>query len=194
MTAGTRVDRQRIDATLKTVGLDEVGSKPVKKYSQGLRQRLGLARAILLEPQLLILDEPANGLDPAGIVWLREFLGHVASRGTTIVVSSHQLGEIEKVCDRVAIMNEGRLVEVGTVGDVGGGGQQARIQLRPEDVEVATPILRKAQASSLEDGIYVVRDVTARDISQALAGCGVFPISVTDKQLNRAGFPGGSNS
>ena len=181
MTAGTRVDRQHIDATLRTVGLDNVGRKPVKKYSQGMRQRLGLARAILLEPQLLILDEPANGLDPAGIVWLREFLGHVASRGTTIVVSSHQLGEIEKVCDRVAIINGGRLVEVGTVEDIGGGGHQTRIRLLPEDLEAAAPILRRAQASLVEDGMYVVRDITARDISQALAGCGVFPVSATDE-------------
>lgn len=182
MTAGARVERQRIEATLQTVGLGDVGRKPVKKYSQGMRQRLGLARAILLEPQLLILDEPANGLDPAGIVWLREFLGYMASRGTTIVVSSHQLGEIEKVCNRVAIINEGRLMEVGTVEDIGGRGQQARIQLRPEDIKAATPILRQAQASSLEEGIYKVRDITARDISQALAGCGVFPISATDEQ------------
>lgn len=181
MTAGTRVDRQRIDATLQTVGLDDVGRKPVKKYSQGMRQRLGLARAIILEPQLLILDEPANGLDPAGIVWLREFIGHIASCGTTIVVSSHQLGEIEKVCDRVAIINKGRLVEVGTVEDIGGGGHQTRIRLRPEDLETAAPILRQAKGSLLEDGLYVVRDMTARDVSQALADRGVFPVSATDE-------------
>ncbi|WP_258060747.1 ABC transporter ATP-binding protein [Rathayibacter rathayi] len=99
----------RAGELLELVGLDGEGRKRVKNYSTGMRQRLGLASALVGEPDLLILDEPANGLDPEGIRWLRSFLRSQADAGRTILVSSHQLGELEHVVDDVAVMKRSLL-------------------------------------------------------------------------------------
>ena len=95
---------------LKIVGLDSAAGRRVKGYSLGMRQRLGLASALLGEPELLVLDEPANGLDPEGVRWLRDFLRAFAKGGRTVLVSSHVLAEVAQTVDRVLIINRGRLV------------------------------------------------------------------------------------
>ncbi len=100
----------RADEVLRTVELQKVGRRRVKGYSLGMRQRLGLAGALLGDPELLILDEPANGLDPEGVRWLREFLRAFASEGHTVFVSSHVLAEVAQTVDQVLIINRGRLV------------------------------------------------------------------------------------
>ncbi len=100
----------RADEVLRTVELHEARSRRVKGYSLGMRQRLGLAGALLGDPELLILDEPANGLDPEGVRWLREFLRAFASDGRTVLVSSHVLAEVAQTVDQVLIINRGRLV------------------------------------------------------------------------------------
>jgi ABC-2 type transport system ATP-binding protein len=99
-----------IDSALARVGLDADSSKPVRKYSTGMKQRLGIAIAILHQPKLLILDEPTNGLDPAAIVAMRDLLGQLAEGGTAVLVSSHLLYEIERVCDRVVFIKAGRVI------------------------------------------------------------------------------------
>jgi ABC-2 type transport system ATP-binding protein len=99
----------RIDAALELVELTPAASRRVKTYSLGMRQRLGLAAALLGEPELLVLDEPANGLDPAGVHWLRTFLRRFAAEGGTVLVSSHLLAEIAQVVDRVVIIDRGRV-------------------------------------------------------------------------------------
>jgi ABC-type multidrug transport system ATPase subunit len=105
-----RTRRRRIDAALEQVGLGAVGRRPVRAYSLGMRQRLGLAGALLRTPQLLILDEPTNGLDPQGIREIRELLVELHRRGSTIFLSSHLLAEIEQLCTRVGVLAHGRLV------------------------------------------------------------------------------------
>jgi len=100
----------RVDGVLETVKLTEAGGRPVRTYSLGMRQRLGLAAALLGDPRLLVLDEPANGLDPAGVHWLRGFLRAYADQGGTVLVSSHLLGEVTQTVDRVLILSRGRLV------------------------------------------------------------------------------------
>jgi len=105
----------RVDEVLAEVELSEARNKRVKGYSLGMKQRLSLAAAILGDPDVLILDEPANGLDPAGIAWLRTFITQQAARGTTVLVSSHQLAELENVVDDVIIINHGVLVAAGTL-------------------------------------------------------------------------------
>ena len=102
--------RARVDAVLEQVGLGGVGRRPVKAYSLGMRQRLGLAAALLREPELLILDEPTNGLDPQGIREIRDLLLDLHSRGTTIFLSSHLLAEVEQLCTRVGVLDRGRMV------------------------------------------------------------------------------------
>ena len=99
-----------IGNTLARVGLDADSSKPVREYSTGMKQRLGIAMAILHQPKLLILDEPTNGLDPAAIVAMRDLLGQMAEGGTAVLVSSHLLYEIERVCDRVVFIKAGRVI------------------------------------------------------------------------------------
>ena len=107
---GRRTRRRRIEDTLERVGLGGIDNRPVKRYSLGMRQRLGLAAALLRAPRLLILDEPTNGLDPQGIREIRDLLVELNAAGTTVFLSSHQLGEIEQLCTRVGIVNAGRLV------------------------------------------------------------------------------------
>jgi ABC-2 type transport system ATP-binding protein len=111
----------RIDAVLDLVGLRGRDRDRVRTYSLGMRQRLGLGLALLSDPELLILDEPANGLDPAGIVEMRDLLRGLAAAGKTIFLSSHVLGEVQQICTRVAIVNLGRLVTVARVGELTGG-------------------------------------------------------------------------
>jgi ABC-2 type transport system ATP-binding protein len=107
---GSRDRRRRVGDALARVGLEEVGRRPVRAYSSGMRQRLGLAAALLRAPRLLVLDEPTNGLDPHGMREVRDLLAELARGGTTVFLSSHLLAEIELVCSRAAIVDRGRLV------------------------------------------------------------------------------------
>jgi ABC-2 type transport system ATP-binding protein len=107
---GRRTRRQRIDEVLEQVGLSGVGRRPVRAYSLGMRQRLGLAGALLRRPELLILDEPTNGLDPQGIMEVRELLLQLNRLGTTVFLSSHLLAEVEQMATRVGVLDRGRLV------------------------------------------------------------------------------------
>ncbi len=108
----------RVDEVLSIVELQNAAKRRVKGYSLGMRQRLGLATALLGNPDLLVLDEPANGLDPEGVRWLRDFLRDFASRGCTVLVSSHVLAEIAQTVDQVLIINHGRLVAESTLDDL----------------------------------------------------------------------------
>jgi len=127
--AGARARLGRVDHVLATVGLTEAAGKRVKAYSQGMRQRLGIALALLGEPELLVLDEPTNGLDPSGMREMRVLLRHLADDGTTIFVSSHLLAEVEAMCDRVGVMAHGRLVAEGSPGTLRGGTDRVRVEV-----------------------------------------------------------------
>jgi ABC-2 type transport system ATP-binding protein len=109
------VTRQRIDEVIELVGLTDRINDTVKDYSLGMRQRLGIAQALLGNPRLLILDEPTNGLDPQGIKELRAFIRQLADQGMSVFISSHLLSEIQLMCDRVAIINKGEIMRVGKV-------------------------------------------------------------------------------
>jgi ABC-2 type transport system ATP-binding protein len=113
----------RVDTVLELVALGSAATSAVKTYSLGMRQRLGLAAALLGEPQLLMLDEPANGLDPAGVRWLRDFLRAFARAGGTVLVSSHVLAEVAQTVDRVLIIDRGRLVADSVLDELAGRGQ-----------------------------------------------------------------------
>ena len=118
MASAASIADSRVDEVLKLVELTEAANKRVKGYSLGMKQRLAIAGAILGNPEVLILDEPANGLDPAGIAWLRKFLRAMASDGKTILVSSHQLAEMQHTVDDVLIINRGELLAQGTIDEV----------------------------------------------------------------------------
>jgi ABC-2 type transport system ATP-binding protein len=118
----TGVPRRRVDEVLDQVGLAAEGERRVGGYSLGMRQRLGLAAALLGDPEVLLLDEPANGLDPAGIAWLRRLLRELAAEGRTILISSHVLSEVAQTVGQVVIVSDGRLRFAGPLPELGGGG------------------------------------------------------------------------
>src|SRR3989442_895575 len=113
-----RIGPRSVDDVLGRVGLAERADDPVRSYSLGMRQRLGIGAALLKDPEVLILDEPANGLDPAGIKKFRQLLRQLANEGRTVFLSSHLLPEEEQICDRVAILSLGRTVASGATGEV----------------------------------------------------------------------------
>jgi ABC-2 type transport system ATP-binding protein len=111
---------RRIDQLLKLVELEPARKRPIKSYSKGMQQRVGLAQALINNPDLLILDEPTSGLDPLGRMKVREIIQRLKNEGKTVFFSSHELGEVETVCDRVAIIHQGELKAVGRVGEITG--------------------------------------------------------------------------
>jgi ABC-type multidrug transport system ATPase subunit len=129
----------RVDEALATVGLAGVGRRPVKAYSLGMRQRLGLAAALLNEPRLLVLDEPTNGLDPQGIREIRNLLSELNAAGTTLFLSSHLLAEVEQLCTRVGVIDRGRLVLEESVETL--RAPTGRAVVRTPDVDLAAALL-----------------------------------------------------
>ena len=111
---------RRIPELLKLVELEHAAKRPIRSYSKGMQQRVGLAQALINNPDLLILDEPTSGLDPLGRMKVREIIQRLKNEGKTVFFSSHELGEVESVCDRVAIIHQGELKAVGRVADITG--------------------------------------------------------------------------
>jgi ABC-type multidrug transport system ATPase subunit len=146
------IGRRRIDDTLELVGLADRAQDRVKTYSLGMKQRLGLGAALLKDPEVLILDEPANGLDPAGIVEVRELLRRLGREGRTVFVSSHILSEVQHICDRVAILARGRCVAAGPVGEVLSGGRATALVVRIDDLGRAADVLRSDGMEARLDG------------------------------------------
>jgi ABC-2 type transport system ATP-binding protein len=120
---GAEIAPARVEEVLQLVELDTAAHRRVKTYSLGMRQRLGLAAALLGDPELLVLDEPANGLDPAGVSWLRRFLRDFAQRGRTVLVSSHMLAEAAQTVDHVVIIDRGRQIASGRLDELTGPGR-----------------------------------------------------------------------
>ena len=137
---GARRDRpRRVAEALEQVGLGGVGRRPVKAYSLGMRQRLGLAAALLRQPRLLVLDEPTNGLDPQGIREIRDLLLHLHATGTTIFLSSHLLAEVEQLCTRVGVLDRGRLIVQAELADL--QAPTGRTLVRTPDAAAALALL-----------------------------------------------------
>ncbi|KNX36595.1 ABC transporter ATP-binding protein [Luteipulveratus halotolerans] len=149
LAAAARVPDARVDELLETVGIAAAAKKRAGAYSMGMRQRLGLAAALLGDPQVLILDEPANGLDPEGIRWLRGFLRHLSSEGRTILVSSHMLSEVEQTVDDVVIIANGRLVRQGPISELHG---ERRSLVRTTDARRLAQALAEAGHPAQQTG------------------------------------------
>src|SRR5213596_1149121 len=148
----------RIDGALARAGLSQRGDERVKRYSLGMRQRLGVARSLLADPELLILDEPTNGLDPAGMHEFRDMIRGFVAEGRTVLLSSHLLDEVEKICDAVAIVDRGRVVMQGSIEDLARGGEQT-ILIATSDEDRALTLLTEsrtvASAVAEAEGIRV---------------------------------------
>jgi ABC-2 type transport system ATP-binding protein len=170
----------RVDEVLELVGLTEAAHRKAVGYSTGMKQRLGLAVALLHRPDLLILDEPTNGLDPAGMRDVREILRGLAENGTAVFLSSHLLHEVEQVCDRVAVLNKGKVVARGSVADLLGG--ESVVKIRVADPAEAAQLLRQLPAVKGVDvnghGL-VVRGISSEAVVAHLTAHGVVPGEVS---------------
>jgi ABC-2 type transport system ATP-binding protein len=166
-----------IDQTLERVGLQGRADDHVRTYSLGMKQRLGVAAALLKDPEVLILDEPANGLDPAGIKEVRDLLRTLGAEGRTVFVSSHQLSEVQVMCDRVAILSRGRCVAAGPVGEVLARGRHDALIVRLADLRAGLDALSSAgiDATLDSDHLRVSLPVTeAARVTEALASRGLY--------------------
>jgi ABC-2 type transport system ATP-binding protein len=168
----------KIDEVLETVGLVDRQKDLVKRYSLGMRQRLGIGAALLKDPELLILDEPANGLDPAGIKDVRGLLRRLGAEGKTVFVSSHLLSEIQQTSDHVAILAHGRCVATGPVSEVLSCGRAKGMLVTLPDLEAGRIALNAAGiAAAILDGRLraEISPEEGADVSRALAAHGLFP-------------------
>ena len=163
------VDERRADETLALVGLTESARRTVGGFSLGMRQRLQLAAALLGDPGVLVLDEPANGLDPEGIAWLRAFLRHLASEGRTVLVSSHVLSEVEQTVDDVVIIAEGRLVRACPLSDLTDHGRRLVVRTPQADALVAAVRADAPSATftTTDDGALEIGQVEAAVVGRA---------------------------
>ena len=161
---------RRVDELLDLVGLGNAGRRRIGGYSLGMRQRLGIAAALLADPPVLILDEPANGLDPEGIRWMRELLRERADRGGTVLLSSHLLGEVEHTVDRLVVIGAGRVVADGPIGALLAGDG---VRVRAVDAGALAASLRAAGLSvSAEGPALTVAGATAEQVGRIAAAGG----------------------
>ena len=173
--------QERILPALARVGLAERAEEKVKSYSMGMRQRLGVARCLLADPLLLILDEPTNGLDPGGIQEFREMIREmVEQEGRTVFISSHLLDEVEKTCDAAAIVDRGKIITQGAIGELATGGAREELILAVDDADLAIQTLTGsalvASAQRSDEGIRVELTgdaATAAQINTLLVHAGV---------------------
>jgi ABC-2 type transport system ATP-binding protein len=185
--SGARTATTRIEELLELVDLRDRARDKVSGYSLGMRQRLGIAAALLSDPRLLLLDEPANGLDPAGIVQMRETLRRLAAEGKTVFVSSHILSEVQVMVDMVGIIAAGRLVREGTIKDLLDDQGVVRVRVAANELDAAAAALGPMVGSdhvtrgAAGDGWLSVQIAPNRssEVNRALAQAGVYASSIT---------------
>ncbi|WP_030269019.1 ABC transporter ATP-binding protein [Streptomyces sp. NRRL B-24484] len=177
-TADPRTRERRVAAALERVGLSAAAGRKARGYSLGMKQRLGLAAALLRPRELLVLDEPTNGLDPQGMREIRALVRELAADGTTVFLSSHLLDEIEQVCTHAAVMSRGRLVVQGTVAELAARAQ-GRLVVRTADAEEAGRVLKEHGVTDLQladgsvDGLPPEGEDALPALCAALVGAGV---------------------
>ncbi|HEX5596404.1 MAG TPA: ABC transporter ATP-binding protein [Micromonosporaceae bacterium] len=174
--AAAGLPKQRANEVLEMVGLTPAANRKFKGYSLGMKQRLGIAAAMLGNPRVLVLDEPANGLDPEGIRWMRGFLKGLAAQGRTVLVSSHLLSEMQLLADDVVIIAAGKLVRQGPVDQViGAMSQVARVRVTTPHADQLAKAL-EAQSATVErgaDGVLLISGVDAPTVGRAALTAGV---------------------
>ena len=166
----------RVDAMLELVDLRGRAGDRVKGYSLGMKQRLGIAAALLKDPELIILDEPGNGLDAAGIKEVRELIGRLGAGGVTVLLSSHQLAEVQQVCDRVAIMSHGSVIASGSVAELLAAGSSGEVRVRVGDLVAGGEVLQRAgfSVTVVDDALRVGGVDDPARITRVLSEAGLY--------------------
>ncbi len=190
---GARWSDADVEGALGVAGLGDAIDRKVKTYSQGMRQRLGLARCLLGRPDLLILDEPSNGLDPQEMRAVRGLIRRVADEGRTVLISSHILSEVEQICSHAVVMDRGRLVSTGSVAELISAGASAYVEV--DDVARARTVLEALSGVERvvdeSPGLVVLLDGATRpEIVAALVGAGIGVETVTSRHALEEAFLG----
>jgi ABC-type multidrug transport system ATPase subunit len=178
-----QVKNGQVDAVFARTGLTDASQRKVAGYSTGMKQRLGLAAALLHQPELLILDEPTNGLDPAGMREVRDLIGSLAAQEVTVFLSSHLLHEVEQICDGVAVLNKGKVVAQGTVGEL--LSKESMLRVRVTCPQAAVEALRSLPGIShlSANGTHVeVRGPQPEAVIAHLVVCGLAPREVREER------------
>ncbi len=168
----------RIDEVLEIVGLLARKNDPFKTYSLGMKQRLAIASALLNQPEVLILDEPTNGLDPEGIIQIREIIGSIAQKGITIIIASHLLDEIEKICSHVIVLKEGNAIYSGSVDEM--TSSKGFFELKSENIEALVEELKSMNLFTnvrMDGGLAIAtinEDISASDLNRKLVEKGIY--------------------
>ncbi|MEU3418107.1 ABC transporter ATP-binding protein [Streptomyces murinus] len=185
-TADPRTRGARVAAALERVGLAAAAGKRAKAYSLGMKQRLGLAAALLRPRRLLVLDEPTNGLDPQGMREIRTLIRELAADGSTVFLSSHLLDEIEQVCTHVAVMARGRLLAQGAMADLAAGARDRLVVTTPDPAEAVRVLKEQGAAEVTADGDRVTGEPPDRDLAEVNAALVAAGVRVRGFTLRRA--------
>ncbi|MEW1682081.1 ABC transporter ATP-binding protein [Streptomyces sp. NPDC093594] len=185
-TADPRTRKARVAAALDRVGLTAAAGKKARAYSLGMKQRLGLAAALLRPRRLLVLDEPTNGLDPQGMREIRSLVRELATDGTTVFLSSHLLDEIEQVCTHVAVMARGRLITQGPVADLAAGARGRLVVATPDSADATRVLKEQGVADVVVDGERVTGEAPERDLAEVNAALVTAGVRVRGFGVERA--------
>jgi ABC-2 type transport system ATP-binding protein len=170
------ISRSRVSEVLDLVGLEDVGNKRAGTFSLGMGQRLGIAAALLGDPAVLLFDEPVNGLDPEGILWVRNLLRGLAAEGRTVFVSSHLMSEMALTADHLVVIGRGKLISTGTVADfiAKSSGQFVRVRSTQPDELNALIAEHGGHVAKEDDGAFAVKDMKASAIGELAGHAGIF--------------------
>lgn len=174
LAASNKLPKARVDEVLNIVGLADVAGKQAGTFSLGMSQRLGIAVALLGDPEVLLFDEPVNGLDPEGIRWIRTLMRDLASEGRTVLVSSHLLAEMANTADRLLVIGRGQLISSSTMAEFLTSSGSDTIRVRSPQLDRLRELLAAQDASAqLSDGVLLVRGISAEQVGELAAGHGI---------------------
>ncbi|MCR2799632.1 MULTISPECIES: ABC transporter ATP-binding protein [unclassified Microbacterium] len=176
-----RIGAARVHQVIELTGLDTVAGKRVGGFSLGMGQRLGIAAALLGDPQTIILDEPVNGLDPEGILWIRGLLRELAAQGRTVLLSSHLMSEMTQTADHLIVIGQGRILADGPMREVVAGATRSAVRVRTRDVDrlIAAIAAPEVTVSTRHDGALDITSLTAEQVADAAAASGVVLYEIT---------------
>ncbi|MCR2816459.1 ABC transporter ATP-binding protein [Microbacterium jiangjiandongii] len=176
-----RIGAARVREVMDLAGLEAVAGKRVGGFSLGMNQRLGIAAALLGDPQTIILDEPVNGLDPEGILWIRGLLRSLAAEGRTVLLSSHLMSEMTQTADHLIVIGQGRIIADGPMREVVAAATRSAVRVRARNVDrlIAAIAAPEVTVSTHPDGAVEITSLTAEQVADAAAACGVVLYEIT---------------